>query len=76
MTTVQSRAWATADRCISILNWIMKTSTSELEHGIQWTARNQLDMDVADDLTLLSHTYEQMQMKITRVAAVYTKEKV
>ncbi|VDO98847.1 unnamed protein product [Schistosoma margrebowiei] len=46
----------------------MKTSTSE---GIQWTARNQLDdLDFADDLALLSHTHEQMQMKTASVAAV------
>ncbi|VDO54344.1 unnamed protein product [Schistosoma margrebowiei] len=33
----------------------MKTSTSERKHGIQWTARNQLDdLDFADDLALLS----------------------
>ncbi|VDP30334.1 unnamed protein product [Schistosoma margrebowiei] len=38
---------------------------------IQWTARNQLDdLDFADDLALLSHTHEQMQMKTASVAAV------
>ncbi|VDO89009.1 unnamed protein product [Schistosoma margrebowiei] len=54
-----------------VVDWIMKTSTSEGKHGIQWTARNQLDnLDFADDLTLLSHTHEQMQMKTASVAAV------
>ncbi|VDO69824.1 unnamed protein product [Schistosoma margrebowiei] len=49
----------------------MKTSTSEGKHGIQWTARNQLDdLDFADDLALLSHTHEQMQTKTASVAAV------
>ncbi|VDP53778.1 unnamed protein product, partial [Schistosoma margrebowiei] len=49
----------------------MKTSTSEGKHGIQWTAQNQLDdLDFADDLALLSHTHEQMQMKTASVAAV------
>ncbi|VDP51427.1 unnamed protein product [Schistosoma margrebowiei] len=49
----------------------MKTSTSEGKHGIQWTARNQLDdLDFADDLALLSRTHEQMQMKTASVAAV------
>ncbi|VDO88318.1 unnamed protein product [Schistosoma margrebowiei] len=49
----------------------MKTSTSEGKHGIQWTARNQLNnLDFADDLALLSHTHEQMQMKTASVAAV------
>ncbi|VDP57992.1 unnamed protein product [Schistosoma curassoni] len=48
----------------------MKTSKLERKHGIQWTARNQLeDLDFTDDLTLLSHTHEQMQMKTTSVAA-------
>ncbi|VDP01212.1 unnamed protein product [Schistosoma margrebowiei] len=48
----------------------MKTSTPEGKHGIQWTARNQLDdLDLADDLGRPSHTHEQMQMKTTGVAA-------
>ncbi|VDO55879.1 unnamed protein product [Schistosoma margrebowiei] len=48
----------------------MKASTSEGKHGIQWTARNQLDdLDFADDLALLSHTHEQIQLKTTNVAA-------
>ncbi|CAH8677390.1 unnamed protein product [Schistosoma haematobium] len=49
----------------------MRTSTSEGKHGIQWTAQNQLDdLDFADDLALLSHTHEQMQIKTASVAAV------
>ncbi|VDO93840.1 unnamed protein product [Schistosoma margrebowiei] len=49
----------------------MKTSTSEGKHGIQWTAQNQLDdLDFADDLALLSHAHEQMQIKTANVAAV------
>ncbi|VDO77522.1 unnamed protein product [Schistosoma margrebowiei] len=49
----------------------MRTSTSEGKHGIQWTARNQLDdLDFADGLALLSRTHEQMQMKTASVAAV------
>ncbi|VDO62015.1 unnamed protein product [Schistosoma curassoni] len=49
----------------------MKTSTSEVKHGVQWTDHNQLeDLDFADDLALLSHTHEQMQIKIASVAAV------
>ncbi|VDP77920.1 unnamed protein product, partial [Schistosoma mattheei] len=51
--------------------WIMKTSTSDGLHGMQWTAQNQLDdLDLADDLALLSHTHEQMQIKTASVAAV------
>ncbi|VDP75257.1 unnamed protein product [Schistosoma mattheei] len=47
----------------------MKTSTSEGKHGIQSTARMQLDdLDYADDLALLSQTQQQMQEKTTSVA--------
>ncbi|VDP53727.1 unnamed protein product [Schistosoma margrebowiei] len=49
----------------------MKISTSEGKHGTQWTAQNQLDdSDLADELNLLSHTHEQMQIKTASVAAV------
>ncbi|VDO60113.1 unnamed protein product [Schistosoma margrebowiei] len=49
----------------------MKTSISEWEHGIQWTAQNQLDdLDYTDNLPLLSHTHEQMQMTTTSVASI------
>ncbi|VDP25598.1 unnamed protein product [Schistosoma margrebowiei] len=49
----------------------MRTSTSERKHRIQWTAQNQLDdLDLADDLALLSHTHEQMQTKTASVVAV------
>ncbi|VDO86729.1 unnamed protein product [Schistosoma margrebowiei] len=35
----------------------MKTSTSKRKHGIQWTAKMQLDdLDLADDLTLQQPT--------------------
>ncbi|VDO86664.1 unnamed protein product [Schistosoma curassoni] len=49
----------------------MKTSRSEGQHGLQWTAQDQLDdLDFTDDLALLSHTQEQMQLKTASVAAV------
>ncbi|VDO69860.1 unnamed protein product [Schistosoma mattheei] len=51
----------------------MKTSTSEGKHGIQRTARMQLnDLDFSDDLALLSHTQQQMQEKTTSVAPAST----
>ncbi|VDO94059.1 unnamed protein product, partial [Schistosoma margrebowiei] len=54
-----------------VVDWIMRTSTSEGKRGIQWTAQNQLDdWDFADDVALLSHTHEQMQIKTASVAAV------
>jgi Domain of unknown function (DUF6451) len=48
----------------------MKTSTSEKRNGIQWTLLSQLDdLDLADDLALLSHTQQQMQEKTNNMAA-------
>ncbi|VDP61712.1 unnamed protein product [Schistosoma curassoni] len=53
-----------------VVDWIMKMSTSEGKHGIQRTARIQLDdLDFADDLALLSHTQQQMQEETTSIAA-------
>ncbi|VDP48313.1 unnamed protein product [Schistosoma curassoni] len=54
-----------------VTDWFMKTLTSKGRHGIQWTAQNQLDdLDFADDLALLSHTHNQVQIKTASVAAV------
>ncbi|VDO49490.1 unnamed protein product [Schistosoma margrebowiei] len=54
-----------------VVDWIMKTSTSERKHGIQWTAQNQLDdLDFTDDPALLSHTHEHMHTKTVSEAAV------
>ncbi|TAI94806.1 hypothetical protein DMA11_25140, partial [Marinilabiliaceae bacterium JC017] len=53
-----------------VIDWIMKTSTSEGKRGIQWTSKMQLDdLDFADDLALLSQTQQQMQEKTNSVAA-------
>ncbi|KAH9591941.1 hypothetical protein MS3_00001228 [Schistosoma haematobium] len=53
-----------------VIDWIMKTSTSEGKHGIQWTARMRLDdLDFADDLAPLSQSQQQMQEKTISVAA-------
>ncbi|CAH8472212.1 unnamed protein product [Schistosoma guineensis] len=52
-----------------VIDWIMKTSTSEGKRGIQWTSQMQLDdLDFADDQALLSQTQQQMQEKTTSVA--------
>ncbi|VDP55923.1 unnamed protein product [Schistosoma margrebowiei] len=46
----------------------MKTWTTAVKHGIQWTAQNQLDdLDFADDIAIRWHIDEQMQMKTTSV---------
>ncbi|VDP42342.1 unnamed protein product [Schistosoma margrebowiei] len=51
-----------------MIDWIMKTSTSEGKHGIQWTSRMQLDdLDFTDDLALLSQTQQQMHEKTISV---------
>ena len=51
------------------IDWIMKTTTTGRNNGIQWTLWTQLDdLDFADDLALLSHNHTQMQDKTTRLA--------
>ncbi|VDP11932.1 unnamed protein product [Schistosoma margrebowiei] len=46
----------------------METSTSEGNYGIQRTSQNQLDdLNFTDDLALLSHTHQQMQIRKTSV---------
>ncbi|VDP59377.1 unnamed protein product [Schistosoma mattheei] len=51
----------------------MKTSISERKHGIHWTVWMQLeDLDFEDDLALLSHTHEQMQMTTVSIAPAST----
>ena len=47
-----------------VINWIMKTTTTGRNNGIEWTLWTQLDdPDFADDLALLSHSHSQMQDK-------------
>ena len=49
---------------ILVIDWVMKTATKEKRNGIQWTTLTQLDdLDLADDLALLSHSHRQMQDK-------------
>ncbi|VDP66149.1 unnamed protein product [Schistosoma mattheei] len=83
---LQNRAWTSChrlvrskDRCQARLltltlslspGDVMKTSTYEGKHGIQWTSRMQLDdLDFADDLAILSQTQQQMRKKTISVAA-------
>ncbi|VDP56162.1 unnamed protein product [Schistosoma margrebowiei] len=48
----------------------MKTSTSDEKHRIKWTGRMQLDdLNFTDDLGLLFHTHQQMQVKTNSVTA-------
>ena len=49
-----------------VIDWIMKTTTTGRNNGIQWTLWTQLDdLDFADDLALLSHNHSQMHDKTT-----------
>ncbi|CAH8589972.1 unnamed protein product, partial [Schistosoma guineensis] len=53
-----------------VIDWIMKTSTSEGKHGIQWASRMQSDdLDFADYLALLSQRQQQMKENTTSVAS-------
>ncbi|VDP67727.1 unnamed protein product [Schistosoma mattheei] len=69
--TAQSSAWITADKHIPIedqmVDWIMKTSTSDGKYGIQWTACMQLDDLDLDDLSLPSYADKRMQVKTISV---------
>ena len=48
------------------MDWIMQTTTTGRNNGIQWTLWTQLDdLDFANDLALLSHNRSQMQHKTT-----------
>lgn len=50
---------------LSVVDWIMKTSTSQKKHGIRWTCSIRLkDMDLVDDLALLSHTHKHLTEKL------------
>ncbi|KAH9583445.1 Laminin subunit gamma-1 [Schistosoma haematobium] len=56
---------------LQVVEWIMKTSTSDGDNRINWTGWMQVDdWDFTVDLTLLSHAHQQMQVKETSVAAV------
>ena len=51
-----------------VIDWIMKTTTTGRNNGIQWTLWTQLDdLDFADDLALLSHNQTQILYKITHL---------
>ena len=57
-----------------VIDWIMKTVTSNRNNGIQWTLLTQLDdLDFADDLALLSHNKKQMQNKTDLLKVVSEK---
>ena len=54
-----------------VIDWIMKTTTTGRNNGIQRTLWTQLDdLDFADDLALLSHNHSQMQDKTTLLETI------
>ena len=54
-----------------VIDWIMRTTTTGRNNGIQWKLWTQLDdLDFADDLVLLSHSHSQMQDKTSRLETV------
>ena len=54
---------------IIALDWIMRKTVEEKKRGITWKMMEQLeDLDFADDICLLSHTYRDSQEKMERVA--------
>ena len=66
--TSRSRLECIRDVCcrcflfISMVDWIIRTSTDGNTNGIQWTLWSQLgDLDFANNRTPLSHSHEQTQ---------------
>ncbi|XP_076443967.1 uncharacterized protein LOC143282252 [Babylonia areolata] len=54
---------------LMVVDWIMRQSTAGQKTGVQWTFTKQLeDLDIADDISLLSHTKQHAQEKLDRVA--------
>ena len=53
-----------------VINWIMKTTTTGRNNGIQWTLWTSWMTDFADNLALLSHNHNQMQDKTTRLETI------
>ncbi|VDO99345.1 unnamed protein product [Schistosoma margrebowiei] len=52
----------------------MKSSASDVKHKIQCAAWTRLDnLNFGDDLLLLYHTHDQMQMKTAGVAAAFAE---
>lgn len=53
-----------------VIDWIMKTSMTP-PRGIQWTLSSKLeDLDFADDVSLLSHLFQHIQLKTESLQTV------
>jgi len=54
-----------------LIDWITRETTNSRRMGIQWTMWDHLeDLDSADDIALLSNSFQQMQDKTTRPETV------
>lgn len=50
------------------IDWVMRKTTADKPRSIQWTLFSQLeDLDVADDLAVLSSNYTHLQEKTDRL---------
>ena len=50
------------------IDWVMRQTTLDRPQGIRWTLFSTLqDLDFSNDLVLISHTYQHMQEKTTRL---------
>ena len=56
------------------IDWVMRQTTQDKNRGIRWNLFTILeDLDFADDLALLSHTYSHIQEKTNRLH-IYAKQ--
>ena len=57
-----------------VIDWVMRQATGGRRTGIQWTFQKQLkDLDLADDIVLLSHKQQDAQEKLNRMAEEASK---
>ena len=53
------------------IDWIMKRSRENKTTGIKWLNNTTLkDLDFADDIALLSHSYNDQQIKTTSLSEI------
>ena len=51
------------------IDWVLRRTVEDQRRGIRWTPRFTLeDLDFADDLALLSHTWQHVQEKTERLS--------